>query len=354
LNKKDPTTVARYHVRQCQGDKDGFFIKGVDMTQPKINVDSNMKRGRSIFEPVFKYIKWHEDWMQSRIVLNKVRSAVALVRHVEGRQQEGQLIRRPTLQSADVVGQRRPGTQKMFKAGSILTAGPGVKYEFLSANLGASDAAQDGRNILLSIAVGVGFPEMFLTGDYSNANYASTAVAQNPFVREFEDWQDYFDVYFKMMFKRVLEHGIEAGLVDKNTSLKVKNEFPALVHEDFVQMSTALGQLFLNEVISGHTYAARMGFDYDEEIKLRDEEAAAAGQDEDDFGGGGEEEEEEPDGDFNFGEGKDIRVINRSKALLKLQKRLAESKLKHKPVKNIKETKKKKRVKKATLPLVQP
>lgn len=297
LEKNDPTTVKRYHIRQCQGMPDPIYIAGEDMHHIKLNADSNMKRGRSLLEPVFRYFKWHDDWLQSRIVLNKVRSAVALVRTVDGRQVEGEMIRKSSVTKNNplATARRRAQTAKMFRSGSILTAGPGVSYQMLSANLGASDAAQDGRNILLAIAVGVGFPEMFLTGDFSNNNYSSSLTAQNPFVREFEDWQDFFDFHLRMEYKRVLELGIEAGLVDKGTSLKVKNEFPPLVYEDFVQMSTALGQLFLNEIISGHTYATRMGFDYDQEQELRQDELAQGGEEEGGFGGfgGGEEEEEE-------------------------------------------------------------
>jgi len=174
IDPKDPTTVLRYHIRKLvndQRDAQSMFIAGEDMEHLKINVDSNMKRGRSLFEPVFRYFTWHEDWLQSRIVLNKVRSAVALVRHVEGTQVQGQLIRSPQTIQNTADQRRNRATSTMFRSGSILSAGPGVKYEMLSANLGASDAAQDGRNILLSIAVGVGFPEMFLTADFSNANY---------------------------------------------------------------------------------------------------------------------------------------------------------------------------------------
>lgn len=280
MEPRDPTTVKRYHVKQLTSDvndRTSMFIAGEDMVHMKINVDSNMKRGRSLFEPVFRHLKWHDDWLQSRIVLNKVRSAVALVRHVEGTQAQGQMIRKQTETANLPTDRRRRATSTMFRSGSVFSAGPGVKYEMLSANLQASDAAQDGRNILLSIAVGVGFPEMFLTADFSNANYASTAVAQNPFVREFEDWQDFFDFHIRAEIKRVLELGIKARLVAKDTDLKCTCKFQPLTYEDFVQMSTALGQLYLNEIISGHTYAQKLGFDFDEEKKLRDEETAEYG-----------------------------------------------------------------------------
>jgi hypothetical protein len=217
LDKDDPTTAKTYYVKAKSSDPDGKPIPGEDIIHIKLNVDRNVKRGRSLFEPVFKYLKLHDDWLQSRMVLNKVRSAVALVRYVEGTQAQGQVVRR---QTQDTSNPRKTNRAQMFRSGSIITAPVGTKYEMLSANLGASDAATDGRNILLAVAVGVGFPEMFLTADFSNANFASTSVAQNPFVREFEDWQDFFDFYIKQEFKQVLKIGIDAGFVAKIRALR--------------------------------------------------------------------------------------------------------------------------------------
>jgi len=305
LEPDDPTTVKYFHVKKKITDPDGKPIPGESIVHIKLNVDRNVKRGRSLFEPIFKHLKLHDDWLQSRMVLNKVRSAVALVRTIEGTQAQGQVIRR---QTEDTSNPRKTNRMQAFRSGSIITAPAGTKYEMLSANLGASDAATDGRNILLAIAVGVGFPEMFLTSDFSNANYSSSLTAQNPFIREFEDWQDLFDYYIKEEFKRVLELGIDAGLVDKETDLEVNNEWPPLVYEDFVANVTALGQLFMNEIISKHTYATRSGFDYDEEQELiQDEQAAQAandiGQFGDEFGAPGEGEpnpEQPPSGETDL------------------------------------------------------
>lgn len=296
----DPTVVKNYYVKKNVNDAANIAkpFPGRDIVHIKLFVDRNVKRGRSLFEPVFKSLAMHEDWLNNRMILNKMRSAVALVRYVEGTQPQGQAIRRQTQDTSDP---RQSNKSKTFKSGTIITAPVGTKYEMLSANLGASDAATDGRNILLRIAVGIGFPEMFLTGDYSNANFASTSVAQSPFVREFEDWQDFFSYYVQEEFKIVCRIGQEIGRVPKDIDLEFNNEWPTLTYEDFVANATALGQLFLNEIISKHTYAAKLDFDYDEEKKLIDEEmaqqaASDLGNFGDDFGVDpeAEEEEEEP------------------------------------------------------------
>jgi len=312
LDSKDMSQVKNYWVKK-PGEQANLAVAydAKDIVHIKLFVDRNVRRGRSLFEPVFGKIKMHDDWLDQRMVLNKVRSAVALVRYVEGTQVQGARI---VQQNKDNSDPRRTNKTQAFKSGSILTAPVGTKYEMLSANLGASDAATDGRNILLAIAVGIGFPEMFLTGDYSNANFASTSVAQSPFVREFEDWQDFFDFYIKEQYKIVLRMGQEDGLVPKDIDYEVKNEWPTLTYEDFVQQVTALGQLFQNGIISKRTYAAKLDFDYDEEKKLIDkEEKEQAAKDMDDFGNsfGGEDDEESEEEDLAASTAKELAALKR-------------------------------------------
>lgn len=289
LDPKDPTSVLYYHKKNEAGTETTKY-RGKEVVHIKINVDRNVKRGRSIFEPIFKYMKYHEDWLKDRTILNKVRNALALVRHIEGTQAQGQVVRNPSVATRTNATNPNSNRQKLFRPGTILNAGPGVKYEMLHANLGASDAATDGRNMLLGIAVGVGFPEMFLTADFSNANYSSSLTAQNPLVREFEDWQDFFEYYIEDLMARVIQIGIDVGLLPKGTSLEVKIDWPPMIYADLAAEANALGIVFNNGVISKHTYASRLDFDYDEEKELIEKEQEEEG------GGqfGDEEEPEEP------------------------------------------------------------
>ena len=54
-----------------------------------------------------------------------------------------------------------------------------------------------------------------MLGDVSDANYASTFVSENPFVRAIEFWQDKFGGFFEEMFERVIEQGIKTGAIPK-------------------------------------------------------------------------------------------------------------------------------------------
>ncbi|MHA2068932.1 MAG: phage portal protein, partial [Candidatus Thorarchaeota archaeon] len=185
-------------------NSDGTLYKKVpaeEIIHYKIFADSDMKRGISVLEVCAPMIQKYDGWMEDRITLNKVRTAIALIRKIDAPTARIQAIR-DSLEAETVTADRKK--QKMLERGTIITASKGVEYEMLSPNINATDVKDDGRNMLLSVAAGVGFPEMILTADYSNANYSSTLIAQNPFVREIEDWQDFAKTIYQDIYSRVI------------------------------------------------------------------------------------------------------------------------------------------------------
>jgi len=155
---------------------------------------------------------------------------------------------------------------------TVITASKGVTYKMLSPNIQASDVAEDGRAMLLSIAAAVGFPEMIFTSDYSNANYSSSLIAQNPFVREIEDWQDYFVTFYKNIFRVVIQNAIDFGPLPKGTDLKCRVEFPPMIAADIEQMSKAFEILYKYKIISVKTWRGKMGLDDDIEKANQEDE----------------------------------------------------------------------------------
>lgn len=284
----DVEEVITYRV-QRPTVRSELSIPAKQITHVKLGVDSDVKRGRSVLEPILKYATMYENWLSDRMILNKVRTAVALVRTVEGTPTQVRSIRN---QQQDTDNPNKERRQKMLRPGTIITASPGVKYEMLSANINAADAAQDGHNVLLSIAAGIGFPEMFLTGDFSNANYSSSLTAQNPFVREFEDYQDLFTAYYIELYTELFELAKELGDLPKDFYVDIEPGWPPLVHRDIMQAVSALSILFQNAIISGRTFATETDHDYDKERKLIKREQEELGSEEVSVGS---EEDEFPD-----------------------------------------------------------
>lgn len=268
----DPADIEKV-LKYYYCDRQGTLKEEIapdEMMHLKILSDSDMKRGFSFLLTVMPWIKKYESWLEDRIALNKARTAIALVRTVEGPASTVESIRdeyKSQYQDADKHKQ-----QAMPRA-TVLTASKGISYSMLSPNINATDVRDDGRAILLAVAAGCGFPEMFLTADFSNANYASTMVAQNPFVREIEDWQDLFeDSLYKEVFARVIRHAKAYGEVPQGESEDCSVEWPPLILANITQNNQAREIQHRNKIISKKTWQQKEGLDpATEELNMEEE-----------------------------------------------------------------------------------
>jgi len=252
---------------------DGNFVANIpaeEIIHLKILSDSDQKRGISILRVSAKRLKQYDEWLEDRIVLNKVRSAIALVRNVEGSAGSIKSIREQE-RSTGTSGDRQK--IKLPPRGTVITASKGIKYEMLSPNVQAADVANDGRAMLLSVAAAHGVPEMIFTADTSNANYASSLVAQNPWVREIEDWQDFFSTLYEELFKDVIEAGIKYGELPEKTKTTCRVEFPPMIQADLKELAEAYEILFRFKAVSKKTWQIKMGLDPDlEDANMENED----------------------------------------------------------------------------------
>jgi len=251
---------------------DGTLLEEIpasDILHYKVFADSDMKRGISLLEVCAPRLADHDGWLKDRIVLNKIRNAIALIRTVEGPTGLVQSIR-DNLETKTRDADRKK--MKMLERGTVITASPGIKYEMLSPNVQAADVAEDGRAMLLSIAAGVGFPEMILTADYSNANYSSTLIAQNPFVREIEDWQDFAESIYYDLFAIVIANKIKYGGLPNSTSLECDVVFQPLIHQDMKKEDDAFSIEYDKGVLSRKTWQLKRGLDPETEKANREDE----------------------------------------------------------------------------------
>ena len=200
---QDVQTVISYKIRVSGQEPE--VVSAAEIHHLK-NADANMKRGRPILEAILPYIAKYKKWLEARMVLNIVRASVAIVKEVQGTSTD--LLRLANKQKANDRGKDSDRT-KMMQPGSIIQGTPGVKYSMLSPNLDAKDASEDGRTIQLAMASGVGFPDTFITADFSKANFASSVIAQNPAIREFEDGQQVIAEGITEIIDWILLDGIE-------------------------------------------------------------------------------------------------------------------------------------------------
>ena len=209
VDPEDPEKVLRYWFSDPYMTGKVSPTEASEIIHIKLFADMDQKRGESHMQPIMKYFEHYKQWMKYRIILNKIRTAVVMVRKVTGGTSADISRIAQTLQTSATA--KSGDTKKQsFREGTILNANAGIDYEFKSPNINATDAAEDGRKMKIEMAAGSGQPE-YVFGDSSNSNFASTMVAEAPFVKEVQFWQTFFEFYFKKIFKRVVQAAVNSG-----------------------------------------------------------------------------------------------------------------------------------------------
>lgn len=165
----DVEHIVAYHIQRGSLVKT-TAIPAENMIHFKMGVDRNVRRGRPMLESMLPYLTKYDKWLDARMVLNIVRTSIALVRTVKGAPTNISSLRSAI--NSNKTSSSETDKAKMLRSGTIITATPGVEYEMLSPNLDARDAAQDGRTILLALAAAAGLPDVFVTSDFAQANFA--------------------------------------------------------------------------------------------------------------------------------------------------------------------------------------
>lgn len=180
------------------------------------NGDPEELRGEPPFLSIMRSVKWYADWLLNRVVLNRYRTAHVLFKKVKGSPARTTSVSTNTPNAASHSGIGGKLEKRLPQPGTMVTHNENIEYTWKSPDLGAGDAAEDGHGIRRNIAAGAQVPE-FVLGDASTANYASTLVSQNPFVRQVEFYQDVFSSIFGAVCSRIIRHGIATGAVEKTS-----------------------------------------------------------------------------------------------------------------------------------------
>ena len=247
-------------------------IPASDILHTRVGVDSNQKRGVTVLAPVVSTLDCYEKWIETELHARKLQASIVLWRKVQGSPQQVQA-------AADPSGSGLPSGQRTerFKPGSILTTNQATEIKFLHPDTNFGDAVPLGRMLLLSIAAGVGLPEFMLTSDASNANYASTMVAEGPAVKLFQNEQQFFSQEFTRLWRWVMEVALQLGLLPGNFFEQVEAgwTFPQLVTRDRPRDREADARLVELGILSRSEVARRDGVEPDRMQSERMQEKAA-------------------------------------------------------------------------------
>jgi capsid protein len=242
----------------------------------KLGVDSNVKRGVPLFYPVVPNLDRAAQLLKCMSAVASIQAAIAMIRkHGSG---TGSTVANWAQGEAEVQQTNQTLGQtfyhKHYAPGTILDTNLGTEYEFPSQGIDASRFVLVLQAELRSIASRLCMPEFMLSSDASNANYASTMVAEGPAVKMFSrlQWsmiEDDLDV-----MDRVLDAAVEAGRIaeDVRNRIQVDVEPPRLESRDREKEVNADVKLVDGRVMSRRTAMIRQDLDPEVEEEQIDEE----------------------------------------------------------------------------------
>lgn len=197
-------------------------------------------------------IQGYENWIKDRAMLNRLRSAIFLLRkHKHAGPGDIKKFQEQIRSGTFAREGGKTEDYRVLRPGTAIDMPANVEYEFISPNLDARDVRHDGRAMALLIAVWFQIPEYMATGDASNANFASTAVAEAPGIVAMASFQEFTGGQFLEFVAWLL------GLTDANATIT----FPSLTTRDEEKVVKALEVEWRNGVISKQTWREKRCYD---------------------------------------------------------------------------------------------
>ena len=166
--------------------------------------DSSQVRGTPVLYPALRFLRYYEDFILDRIVLNHERSKVVWVRKING--------------NRNIPGGR---AQRGPVGGQILTETPQVEWRVMNPEINGGEATPDGRLIRMAIAAAVNIPEHILFQDPSNQVYASIRQQDTPFSYNIRGYQQDWVDDIKTMFKTVIREKVSAKKLKPQSEVEV-------------------------------------------------------------------------------------------------------------------------------------
>lgn len=212
------------------------------------------------------WLKQYRQLLDARINLNKLRSSFVWDVTIDGTKEDVEAIKQANSKPP------KPGTVKFHNKQ--------VAWEAKGLNINAQEAEGDLRAIKLMAVAGSGQPEYMVTGDASNANFASTQETTFAFLKCLEDYQDLFEYFLGALFEKVFYYAQKYGsapkvFVDANGK-EVKGiniTFPETKPKDIDKLGKYLQTLQLMGIASEETLAGMAGLNWEAEKAKLEKEA---------------------------------------------------------------------------------
>ncbi|MEN6558301.1 MAG: phage portal protein [Thermoguttaceae bacterium] len=269
---RDVETVLGYWI-------DARWVDASEVQHRKANVDANVKRGLPLFFPVRKNLRRAEKLLRNMSVVAEIQSAIAVIR--KHRAATGAGLEQFVAGQADATVRHaatgRTSHFQRYAPGTILDAMAGTDYEFPAAGIDAGRYVTVLQAELRAIASRLVMPEFMLTSDASNANYASTMVAEGPAVKMFERLQyEMLEDDIALLWQAV-RHAVASGRAPAAAidEVEIRGIPPRLAVRDRLKDAQADQILVKNGAMSVQTMAMRHGLNPEQEQRWIGQAAAS-------------------------------------------------------------------------------
>jgi capsid protein len=261
---EDVETVEGYYV-------DGQLVDAGEIQHRRANVDFNVKRGLPLYTPVRKNLRRAEKLLRNMSVVAEIQSAIALIRKHRGVSRSGveQFVAAGADATASSATTGRTRHFSQYGPGTILDAPAGLEYDFPTAGVDAASFVTILQAELRAIAARLVMPEFMFTSDASNANFASTMVAEGPAVRMFERLQASLIEQDRAVMWRVVENAASAGRLPAKVCecIEIQISGPSLRVRDELREAQVDRIAHATGILSPQSWSQHLGLDYDQEQK---------------------------------------------------------------------------------------
>lgn len=257
---QDVESVLGYYV-------DGQPVAATEVQHRKANVDGNVKRGLPLYFAVRSNLRRVEKLLRNMSVVAEIQSAIALIRKHRSATRSGVEQFAADQSTTTPTSTGRGVTQ--YAPGTILDAPAGLEYDFPAQGIDAASFVTVLQAELRAIAARLVMPEFMFTSDASNANYASTLVAEGPAVKMFQRLQATLMQDDCQVMWRVIEDAIAAGRLPRGIRGLVEIQItpPTLRVRDQLRECQVEKIAFEKGILSAQTWSQRLGLDYEQEQK---------------------------------------------------------------------------------------
>jgi hypothetical protein len=267
---------AKGYFAQWPSNRVGM-IPHTRMVHIKCNVDRMIKRGLSSFYPVWQTLEKAAKLTDSTIHGSTIQSRIALIKkHMAGTSRDaiesGRTSRTVATSSYNTPSRYKTDSYEDWSRGGKIIGTAGFDYMYGPLGQSGAPAFMDVVGAAMRI-VGSRWqmPEYMISGDASNANYASTLVSGGPFERATSRRQAFYRRHCLAIHWQALDVWCKAGRFRKlgiNSLGELKSVIdiqvdcePSSVNDPQVQ-HTINKDLQTAGVMSKATFADRNGLDY--------------------------------------------------------------------------------------------